>query len=101
MTGRAAGTAPRHPSPSRRVVQRPASPIPDGVICGTRMREHSRTSEGIKWCFHCRRRCEMWRVVAVPDGESYYGPTVHIECGGCRAVDVDLFPGRIREWDEQ
>ena len=77
------------------------TPIPGGVICGTRMREHSRRSEGIKWCFRCRRRCEMWRVVAVPDGESYYGPTVHIECGGCRAVDVDLFPGRIREWDEQ
>lgn len=77
------------------------TPIPGGVICGTRMREHSRRSEGIKWCFRCRTRCEMWRVVAVSDGESYYGPTVHIECGGCRAVDSDLFPGRIREWDEQ
>jgi len=77
------------------------TPFPGGVICGTRMREHSRRSEGIKWCFHCRTRCEMWRVVAVPDGDSYYGPTVHIECGGCRAVDGDLFPGRTREWEEE
>lgn len=42
------------------------TPIPGGVICGTRMREHSRTSEGIKWCFRCRTRCEMWCVVASP-----------------------------------
>lgn len=72
-----------------------------GFICGTRMREHYRRSEGVKWCFRCRKRCDMQLVVAVPDGLSYYGPTVHIECAGCGSHDGDLFPGWTREWEEE
>ena len=75
-------------------------PISGGVICGTRMREHSRTSVGTRWCFRCRHRCEMWHVVSVPNGESWHGPEEHIECGDCAARNSDLFPGRIREWEE-
>jgi hypothetical protein len=30
------------------------------AICGTSTVEHSRTSEGVKWCFHCRKRHEFW-----------------------------------------
>ena len=73
-----------------------------GVICGTRMRERFRDSEGVAWCFHCRKRCDMQRVVRVPDGDSWYGPTVHIECSGCGAIDGDLFPdGRYRDWGDE
>ena len=45
--------------------------------------------------------CWLWTRSKTADGYGRVCPTVHIECGGCRAVDVDLFPGRIREWDEQ
>lgn len=72
-----------------------------GVICGTDMKEHSRRSEGVKWCFACRRRCEMWWVVMVPAGPSYYGPTAHMECSGCGERESDLFPGWTRDWDEE
>lgn len=65
------------------------------VLCGTRMREYSRKSEGIKWCFHHRRRHEFWCVVSVPDGMSYYGPSVSIE--GTSDDCTDLFPGWTRE----
>lgn len=76
--------------------------ISDGQfsMCGTRMKEHSRTSEGVKWCFCCRKRVEFVRVVTVPDGPSYYGPNVTIKCTNCGADDGDLFPGWSREWDE-
>lgn len=68
------------------------------AICGTRMREHSRRSEGIKWCFHCRKRHEFWFVVTVPDGLSYYGPNYSID--GPTRECTDLFPGWSREWEE-
>lgn len=70
------------------------------TICGTRMKEHSRTSEGILWCFRCRTRSEFERVVMVPDGLSYYGPDVSIDCANCGAQDGDLFPGWTREWED-
>lgn len=70
------------------------------VICGTRMKEYSRQSEGTRWCFCCRRRAEFQRVVTVPDGRSYYGPSIRIECANCKTPDGDLFPGRFREWNE-
>jgi hypothetical protein len=64
-------------------------------IIGTRMKEHSRTSEGVKWCFHCRKRHEFWWVVSVPDGWSYYGPSAGME--GITDECSDLFPGWYRE----
>ena len=67
-------------------------------VCGTNMREHSRKSEGIKWCFHCRKRHEFFLVVSVPDGFSYYGPRISVE--GPYTECSDLFPGWEREYDE-
>lgn len=67
-------------------------------ICGTSMKEHSRSAEGVKWCFHCRKRHEFWWVVMAPDGFSYYGPTAHME--GVKPDCSDLFPGWYREVDE-
>jgi hypothetical protein len=66
-----------------------------GVICGTRMKEYSRTSEGEKWCFYHRQRHEFWWVVMVPDGLSHYGPTARME--GTGDYCTDLFPGWSRE----
>jgi hypothetical protein len=68
------------------------------AICGTRVVEHSRRSEGIKWCFHCRTRHEFWWVVMVPDGLSYYGP--HVEIQGIKDDCTEMFPGWTRELDE-
>ena len=68
------------------------------AICGTDMIEKSRRPEGIRWCFHCRKRHEFERVVMVPDGLSYYGPSVFIE--GPKPDCTDLFPGWYREWEE-
>lgn len=68
------------------------------TICGTRMVEHSRDSQGVRWCFTCRKRHEFWWVVSVPDGLSYYGPTEDME--GVTPECSDLFPGRSREWSE-
>lgn len=69
----------------------------DGVvICGTRMVEYSRTSEGVKWCFVCRERAEFAWVVKWPDGPSYYDGYAFMECGNCGASDGDLFPGWYR-----
>lgn len=65
------------------------------AICGTEMIEHSRDSEGIKWCFTCRKRHEFWWVVMAPAGISYYGPSAHME--GVRHECRDLFPGWFRE----
>lgn len=65
------------------------------AICGTRMREHSRRSEGERWCFHHRRRHEFWWVVDVPDGPSYYGPNAYM--AGTDRDCTDLFPGWSRE----
>lgn len=75
--------------------------VGNGVtICGTRMREVSRALEREAWCFGCRKRTQHERVISVPDGISYYGPSVWIECGSCHLTDGDLFPGRYREWME-
>lgn len=68
------------------------------VICGTRMVEHSKRSEGIRWCFHHRRRHEFFRVVMTPDGPSYYDPYATIE--GETPDCTDLFPGWTREWGD-
>ena len=70
------------------------------TICGTRMVEHSRRSEGIKWCFACRKRVEFHYIVMAPNGFSYYGPHAVIKCANCNTTDGDLFPGWQREWEE-
>jgi hypothetical protein len=67
-------------------------------ICGTRMKEHSRTDWGVKWCFQCRKRHQFWKVVLVPDGLSYYDPEVAVRCEVCKVYDTDLFPGWTRTW---
>lgn len=74
--------------------------VSDGTVtvCGTHMKEHHRRSEGIRWCFHCRVRHEFWYVVSVPDGFSYYGPSVGIK--GIKPGCSDLFPGWTRTWEE-
>ena len=70
------------------------------IVChGSPHREVVRKSEGIKWCFCCRKRREFFYVVTEPIEPDYYGPTVGVECGTCKTVDADLFPGRFREWD--
>jgi hypothetical protein len=68
------------------------------TICGTQMVERSRTSEGVKWCFYCRKRHEFWRVLWVPDGPSYYEPYLTVD--GVKDDCTDLFPGWTREWGE-
>jgi hypothetical protein len=69
----------------------------DFAICGTRMKEHSRRSEGDKWCFHCRKPHEFFWVVMVPDGISYYEPSADME--GIKPDCTDLFPGWFRAYD--
>jgi hypothetical protein len=71
------------------------------AICGTRMKEYSRRSEGVHWCFRCRRRVEFEWVVMAPDGLSYYGPTAHMECTNCKSANGDLFPGWTRESEDE
>jgi len=75
----------------------------DGAIVhisrGPAMEEVKRESEGIKWCFHCRKRREFFYIVTAPIEPSYYGPNVDIECGHCNTSDGDLFPGGYREWE--
>lgn len=68
------------------------------AVCGTRMVEDWRRSEGVLWCFHCRKRHEFFRVLMVPDGPSWYGP--HIEIVGERDDCTDLFPGWSRTWGD-
>lgn len=64
------------------------------------MREVRRESEGVRWCFGCRKRREFFFVVTEPVRRlSYYGPNPSIRCGTCDLVDGDLFPGRSREWE--
>lgn len=77
------------------------APFGDAIVCGTNMKEYSRDSEGVKWCFCCRKRVEFVRVIMIPDGPSYYGPSVDIRCSNCEQIDGDLFPGRTREWREE
>lgn len=65
---------------------------------GPAMEEVERTSEGVKWCFHCRNRQEFFYIVTAPVEPSYYGPTMGVHCGRCKTSDGDMFPGGYREW---
>ena len=73
----------------------------DFAICGTDMKEHSREDFGIKWCFQCRGRHKFWKVLLVPNGLSYYGPSIEIECDHCKGQSSDLFPGWSRTWGDE
>lgn len=64
-----------------------------------RMKEIKRDSQGVKWCFHCRKRCEFFFIVTVEVEPSYYGPNCYVQCGECKTSDGDCFPGRERTWD--
>ena len=68
------------------------------VLCGPAMREHSRSSIGVRWCFTHRKREEFFCVVSVEVEPSYWGPTAGIE--GPRSDCRDLFPGWAWEWSE-
>ena len=66
---------------------------------GPTMTEAHRERVGQRWCFVCRKRRRFDLIVKVPVEPSYYGPSPSI-VGECRHVDGDLFPGRIREWED-
>lgn len=55
---------------------------------------------GEKWCFVCRSRNRFIYSVTAEIEPSYYAPNPHIKCSRCGAENGDLFPGRIREWEE-
>lgn len=69
------------------------------ILHGPAMEEVRRESEGVKWCFHCRKRREFFYIVTAPVGLSYYGPSAEIQCGHCKTWNGDLFPGWTREWE--
>lgn len=52
-----------------------------------------------RWCFTCRQRVEFRFVVEAPKEPSYWGALPSIQCVNGH-TDGDLFPGRVREWDE-
>jgi hypothetical protein len=71
------------------------------TICyGPPLIEVLRRSEGVKWCFGCRKRQEFFYVVMAPAEPSYYGSDPSVRCGHCDKRNGDLFPGWYREWEE-
>lgn len=72
------------------------------------MKEISRTDDGFRWCFRCRKTRPFVRIVNVPvidpnrpleeQTAAYYEPTTEIACTECGLVDGDCFPGTWREW---
>jgi hypothetical protein len=66
---------------------------------GPSMREVKRESQGVKWCFHCRKRQEFVFIVTAPIEPDWYGPNADIRCTQCNTSDGDLFPGYEREWE--
>lgn len=76
---------------------------PVAIICrGPQMREASRDSMGVRWCFACRKRHNFTWVVMTPvidwDDEgsitaAMWGPTAHSECSNCKQRGSELFPG--------
>lgn len=83
------------------------------VICrGPEMKERSRTSMGVKWCFRCRGRHEFHWIVMGADmiydenGEvsplMYMAePYAHSECGNCKQRGGELFPGWGYAWEDE
>lgn len=58
-----------------------------------------RESEGVKWCFQCRKRVEFEYTVTREIEPSYYDPNPSIHCVPAGHWNGDLFPGYTREWD--
>ena len=59
-----------------------------------------RESEGVKWCFRCRKRVEFEYTLTAEILPSYYDPNPSIHCVPKGHWNGDLFPdGREREWD--
>ena len=57
-------------------------------------------SDGVRWCFYCRKRVEFtFRVHTPTDPESWYGPNRTVSCEKGHH-DGDCFPGTWREWSE-
>lgn len=53
-----------------------------------------------RWCFRCRKVRTFLFVVDREIEPSYYDPNPSVICATCGLSDGDLFPGRIREWEE-
>lgn len=60
-----------------------------------------RESLGVKWCFICRKRVEFIYTITTEIEMSYHDPWPSIECVPAGHSNGDLFPGYIREWDEE
>lgn len=83
---------------------------PTVTICyGSKMREASRNSMGVKWCFKCRGRYEFEWIVMTPvidwDDEAsisaaMWGTTAHSECGNCKRSGGELFPGWVYKMED-
>ena len=75
--------------------------IGGAIICGGGPQEviHDE-SVGERWCFHCRTRRDFRYQVRADVKPSYYSPDPSIRCATCDGVDSDLFPGRVREWED-
>ncbi len=52
------------------------------------------------WCFSCRKRTTHAVFGWVENEPSYYGPNYYTKCLSCKARDSDLFPGRVRTWED-
>lgn len=64
--------------------------------------EVSREPMPERWCFRCRARVAFLTVIYrydVAPSDDYYGPWAVIRCEHGHD-DGDLFPGRVRVWDE-
>lgn len=69
------------------------------IVCGTGpKRVIHRESNGVKWCFYCRKRVEFLFTITQDVEPSYYDPNPSIDCINGHA-NGDLFPGYEREWD--
>ena len=69
------------------------------ILCGPEMKEYSRRSIGVRWCFTHRKREEFFDVFYDEVEPSYWGPTAAVE--GPSPDCTDLFPGWTREWSDE
>lgn len=72
------------------------------ALCGPRMVEARREWFGIRWCFGCRAKKVMWKVVMVEAEPGYYGPHVSLKCETCGQdrTRMDGEPVRFEEADQ-
>ena len=76
-----------------------ASGTPITICFSAEHRVIKHESQGVKWCFKCRKRREFWFTVTAPIEPDWYGPNADIRCGTCNTSDGDLGFGREREWE--